>query len=245
MGRTRRLFSDSGYYHIILRGVNRELIFLDDEDHEKMTACLKRYSCETDTGIIVYCLMSNHIHLLLYAEEGPALFIKKVASSYVYYYNHKYERIGHLFQDRYKSEPIDNEAYFLTAARYILRNPEKAGICSTEKYRWSSWQEIEGDPVITNTDILIRAAGGKGALMDYIRTETEDECMDIDEIPKYSDQNAIWLIGQITGSDNPAMIRELPRATRNKILCELKNTGIPIRQLAKLTGISRNTISNA
>ncbi len=245
MGRTKRLVSCSGYYHVILRGVNRQIIFQDDEDHERMIACLKHYSNETDTEIITYCLMNNHIHLLIHAKEGPSLFIKKVASSYVYYYNRKYERFGHLFQDRYKSEPIDTDTYFLTAARYIIRNPEKAGICPAEKYRWNSWHEIYGHSVITNIDMLIQIAGGKQELMDYILTDAEDECMDIDTIPKYTEQNAAWEITQLTGFENPAVIKDLPRDTRKQILAELKNTGIPLRQLEKLTGVSRKTIRNA
>ena len=98
-------------------------------DRMKMLKCMRRFREETGTVICAYCLMDNHIHLLLHNEEGPDVFIKKIASSYVYHFNHKYDRVGHLFQDRYKSEPVEDDRYLIAVFRYILQNPWKAGIC--------------------------------------------------------------------------------------------------------------------
>ena len=73
--------------------------------------------------------MENHVHLLLRdTKDQLDLVMKKIAGSYAYYFNHKYDRSGHLFQDRYGSEVVEDDAYLMTVIRYIHRNPEKAGI---------------------------------------------------------------------------------------------------------------------
>ena len=93
--------------------------------------------------LYAYCLMSNHIHLLIREREDTiGMAIKRIASSYVYYYNHKYSRDGHLFRERFKSEPVNDMAYFVTLLRYIHQNPLKAGMVADVKdYEFSSWGE--------------------------------------------------------------------------------------------------------
>ena len=130
MPRQARKKSNSGVYHIMLRGINRQLIFEDDEDMQRFIETLKRYKDECGYSLYAFCLMGNHIHLLLKEGEEPiSTILKRIAGSYVYWYNWKYGRSGHLFQDRFKSEPVEDDAYFLTVLRYIHQNPVKARIC--------------------------------------------------------------------------------------------------------------------
>ena len=91
--------------------------------------------------------MSNHIHLIVKEENEPIdQIIKRIAGSYVYWYNWKYYRKGHLFQDRFKSEPIEDEEYLLTAIRYIHQNAVKAGIVERiDEYKYSSYNEYVRD----------------------------------------------------------------------------------------------------
>ena len=99
--------------------------------------------------------MENHVHLLIRDPDGSCpVFMKKMGVGYVRYYNGKYERIGHLFQDRYKSEIITDDAYLLSAFRYILNNPEKAGICRAESYPWSSCWEYNAENGIPDEGML-------------------------------------------------------------------------------------------
>jgi REP element-mobilizing transposase RayT len=129
MPRQRRKTSATGIYHVMLRGINRQDIFQDDDDYVRMLTSLRlqtdRYdehgnnlppSCQ----IYAYCLMSNHIHLLLREEsENVADTVKRIGISYATYFNRKYGRNGHLFQDRFKSEPVNDITYFLVLLRYI------------------------------------------------------------------------------------------------------------------------------
>ena len=242
MPRKKRLLSQAGYYHIILRGVNHQSIFFDDEDRAKMKSCLKKYSSETTTVIYVYCFMDNHLHLLIHTDAEPSLFVKKISSSYVYYFNQKYDRIGHLFQDRYKSEPVETERYFLTLARYILRNPQKAGMCLTEEYIWSSWKEIDGVSDISCIDKVVEIAGGKQPFKEYVLEDNQDECMDISKTSRLSDQAALEILKQLSGEDNPLSLKQYPHDQLCNILRKLKSAQMSDRQIARLTGINRSII---
>ena len=113
----------------MLRGINQQVIFEDNEDYVKFIEVLCKYKAVSGYKVFAYCLMTNHIHILLKEENEPIeLIIKRVGGSYAYWYNWKYYRKGHLFQDRYRSEPVENDSYFLTVLRYIHQNPVKANI---------------------------------------------------------------------------------------------------------------------
>ncbi len=104
----------------MLRGINRQQIFEDKEDMQRFIETLLRYREQCEYVVYAYCLMGNHVHILLKeGKEDLTLILKRIAGSYVYWYNWKYRRIGHLFQDRFKSEPVDDDGYFLTVLRYI------------------------------------------------------------------------------------------------------------------------------
>ena len=147
MPRQPREKSESGIYHIMLRGINQQVIFEDYEDYSKFIETIETYKAVSEYKVFAYCLMSNHIHILLKVEkEGLDLIMKRIAGSYVYWYNWKYYRKGHLFQDRFKSEPVEDDEYFLTVLRYIHQNPIKAGITKTiDDYKFSSYNSSRGN----------------------------------------------------------------------------------------------------
>jgi len=138
MPRQARRESGTGIYHVMLRGINRQDIFEDKEDYVRMLTCLQQMLEQYDDvgnhqpplcTFYAYCLMSNHIHLLLKTNQKDiGSTIKPLAVTYAMYYNNKYSRSGHVFQDRFKSEPVNDMAYFMTLLRYIHQNPLKAGI---------------------------------------------------------------------------------------------------------------------
>ena len=157
MPRTAREKSESGIYHIMLRGINQQNIFEDEEDNKKFIDILERYKTEIDYKIYAYCLMGNHVHLLVKeGKEELSNTMKRIGTAYVYWYNWQYGRKGHLFQDRYKSEAVENDRYFLTVLRYIHQNPIKAGLVKDiETYEWSSYKEYIGEKGIVDTDFVL------------------------------------------------------------------------------------------
>ena len=242
MSRASREKSASGVYHIILRGVNRQDIFFDDDDRQKMLNTIAQYLAETETILFAYCLMSNHVHLLLHNENNLDSYMKKIASSYVFYFNSKYERVGHLFQDRFRSEPVNDRAYFLTAFRYILQNPWKAGICRPDEYPWSSWASLEGKQTICDISMVLPMSGGLEELRDYVLTENDDQVMESDTQGMLSESEALRKALEIMDGINPQKMIEFPKEMRDPLIIRMKKAGISIRQISRLTGISRNII---
>ena len=154
MPRQSRQKSPTGLYHITMRGVNKNDIFLDDEDYSSFLGYLQSMKIASGLQIYAYCLMKNHIHLLLKEEkEDLAISFRRLGAGFVGWYNRKYKRVGHLFQSRYSSEIIDKDAYFLAVLRYIHQNPVKAGIVEeVTDYRWSSIHEYCSWGFICNTE---------------------------------------------------------------------------------------------
>lgn len=242
MPRVSRKISASGCYHVIIRGVNRQEIFLDDRDREKFLDAVARFAGELEIALIAYCLMDNHVHLLMNAGERAGLFVKKLASSYVFYFNRKYERVGHLFQDRFRSEAVDTEAYLLTVARYILQNPAKAGLCGAAEYAWSSWQEAATGEGLCDTSLLCRIVGDRRRLMAFLRAPAEDCCLEADGRGPVNDQTAGRLLCAIAGLAHPQALAGLGREAQRAAVARARREGLSIRQIARLTGLNRNVI---
>jgi putative transposase len=130
-------------WHIVQRGNNRSLCFFSDSDRlvylERLELVANKFGC----AIHAYCLMSNHVHLLLTPEESdaPGLMMKHLGQFYVQYINRAYERSGTLWEGRYKSCVAQDDAYLLSCYRYIELNPVRAGMVAyPEDYAWSSFR---------------------------------------------------------------------------------------------------------
>ena len=241
MARTARRKSFSGYYHIILRGVNKQDIFLENYDREYFIRVLRKILAEDNSELVTYCLMRNHVHLLIHSDM-PGTFIKRVAASYVFYFNRKYDRVGHLFQERFKSEPVEDERYMLTVFRYILRNPQKAGICRADEYPWNGWHEVCGAQDICTFDLVLDLAGGVNALRDFVLCDNEDQCMDADEGERLTDENALEITREISRLEQPEYIGGLSKDLRDRLIRQILLAGVSSRQLSRMTHISRDTI---
>ena len=197
----------------MLRGINRQDIFEDDEDYCQLVSILKGLTDRYDEqglrllpfcSFYAYCLMSNHVHLLLQErEEHISEVVKRIGVTYAHYFNKKYERNGHLFQDRFRSEPVDSIEYFVVLLRYIHQNPLKAGIVEDIiNYPWSSWKE-------------------------YVT----DDCK-----ASFCSTKAVFSMA------NPLMVQSLEKTRRNEVLMSALAIGAGIRQLSRFTGVSFGVI---
>ena len=243
MPRGAREKSKSGYYHIVLRGIGRQNIFEDDEDNQRFIETLMRYKQEMKFELHSYCLMGNHVHILLKDEKNELdLIMKKIAGSYAYYFNKKYERVGHLFQDRFKSEAVEDEAYYLTVVRYIHQNPVKAGITKDCNYLWSSYLAYLNKSEKIETKMLLDLLGGIEKFTEYSEYEEKNKCLEIIEKASITDKKAKELLVRKYGIKNFVSIGKLETSERNLVLQELKKEGLSIRQLERLTGLNRGVI---
>ena len=248
MSRQARQKSESGIYHVMLRGINQQQIFEDNDDYAVFLEKLKL--CKKNTGfeLYAYCLMGNHVHLLLkvnplFGELDAVL--KRIGIRYVHWFNYKYQRTGHLFQDRFKSEPVEDDKYFLTVLAYIHQNPVRAGLVRHPKdYAESSY----GEYLQTDYDGLVDTAFAynllsKAEFIALNERKSEAICLDIEqEKIRLTDEMARELIYKVTKCKSSTEFQELTVAKRDNALLELRKKGISIRQLRRLTGVSKGII---
>jgi len=138
MARPTRI-EKNGYYHVINRGVAKGNIYLDDTDFLKFLEIVEEASIEYGFEVSSYALMSNHYHLLIkICNENLSIIMQKINSRYSVYFNHKYKRVGPLWQGRFKSWFVYDASYLSTLVRYIEYNPIKAGVTKKiGEYRWT------------------------------------------------------------------------------------------------------------
>jgi len=144
MPRIARAVASGFPHHVVQRGNNREKVFLNDEDNEKYLSLLKKYSDKWDMPILAYCLMSNHVHLLIRenVEGGTSLYMRRLLTSYSRYFNVRRDRVGSLFIHPFRAVLIDGDEQLLHVSRYIHLNPYVARIVrGVHGYEWSSLGE--------------------------------------------------------------------------------------------------------
>ena len=250
MARKPRAKSNNGIYHIILRGINRQSIFEDDEDRLKLMEVPAKYKELIQCRFFAYCLMDNHVHILVQEIQEPiSMMIQRVSSSYVIWYNDKHDRCGHLFQERFKSEAVETDSYFLTVLRYIHQNPIKAKIANNiADYKWSSYIEYSDRKKIVDTDYALNMFSDKhdeavGRFVQFSKEPNGDICLEIQKNKvNVSDDDLRQLIKQQFSID-AIKISNIMKEQQNEILRIIKAIdGTSIRQIARIIGLSSTRI---
>jgi len=143
MGRPKRTNIPGLTYHIIMRGNNKRAIFHSDEDYKRYFSTVYRYKKKFGFKLFAFCLMNNHVHLLIQvsAKGSISQIMQAVTISHTRHYHTKYKTNGHIWQGRFRSPIVSDDDYLLTAMVYIEKNPVKAGIVTAiGDYKWSSYQ---------------------------------------------------------------------------------------------------------
>jgi putative transposase len=239
-------------YHIILRGINKQIIFEEDEDKRRFLDTLGRFKNQCKFKLYGYCLMDNHIHLLVKeVEETISVFIKRICSSYVYWYNMKYGRCGHLFQDRFKSEVVETRTYFITVLRYIHQNPLKAGIADNVlDSKWTSIGEYLYQSTIVDTKFVLSlfSEDRETALQlitRYMNETNDDLCMEELLRVRLSDQDVTDYLRTL-GITSNSMLQQMSKGQRDTVIAMLmKLNGVSIRQISRITGFSKSVVQRA
>lgn len=261
MPRYARKIAESGVYHVMLRGINRQDIFEDEEDYQRMLDSFRHLPQQYDVKgerkgdtccLYAYCLMPNHVHLLLRTLDWTiGEVVKSLADAYAMYFNMKYGRVGHLFQGRFKSEPCDTMGYFVTLVRYIHQNPVKAGLSPTVDYRWSSWQEycLSSEARICRVEHLLKRMTFE-ELKEWVERPVDDEagCLDVETqalMPRKMllDEAVRALLLALAEVANVAEFQRLPLVRRKLVVRQLKERGAGVRQLVRITGMPLSTAS--
>ncbi|HQU15320.1 MAG: transposase [Chromatiales bacterium 21-64-14] len=148
MPRIGRVVVPNCAHHIVQRGHNLQVVFAGEEDFRYYLDTLKRWKTELGVKVYGYCLMTNHVHLVVEPPDEVAMLgrlMKRLAGRQTRYVNRLEGRRGTLWESRYKSSPIQTEAYLLSCCRYVDLNPVRARmVASPQDYRWSSYQVKAG-----------------------------------------------------------------------------------------------------
>ena len=144
MPRNSRDYIKSSFFHVMIQGIDKEKILKNDDEKSYFINTINELKNLIDINVIAYCIMDNHAHLLLNTDEIKKLskFMQRLNTKYAIYYNKKYDRVGYVFRNRYRSEGIFSESQLYNCINYIYNNPIKAGICKKiSDYKFSNYFE--------------------------------------------------------------------------------------------------------
>ncbi|HWP96176.1 MAG TPA: transposase [Syntrophomonadaceae bacterium] len=238
----------------MLRGNERKNIYLDDEDKQRFLEDIEHKHKDKDFSIYAYCLMDNHAYLLINTKnQDLASIMKSIAVRYATYYNWKHSRVGHVFQDRFKSEPIEDDQYLLAAVRYIHNNPVKAMMVKKPAdYKWSSYLDYFRPPQYILLDIGfvlgMIADDRKSALREFERfsLDLDDACFidyDNETFIRTADEGREYLLNYLRTQGWKIDQIKQDKQLRTEIINHLRtNTRLSQRIIAKLLGVDKSVV---
>lgn len=240
MARKRRNISESGYYHIFNRGINKQIVYEDDGDYENFINLIRIYSQKYNVDILAYCLMDNHFHLLIYDEHNnKSKFLHGLKQVYTIYFNNKYSRQGPLFGSRYNSWSVESDEYALVVFCYILLNPVRSKIAYVDKYKWNSYHEYFRDSFI-NKSLVNEIIGSEQNLPYILKDKIEDNIIfNKNPIIDYITKKYLKENFHIT---NPLIVSSLNKDLRNSVIKYLRSVNYSYNNISRITGVSVGVI---
>ena len=247
MSRNARQLSSTDTYHVVIRGADHQLLFEEKKDYQKYLEILQLYEAECQFELYAYCLMPNHIHLLIHSPvTSLGSVFRHVSTTYSSWFNAKYNRTGYLQEGRYFSEPVETEKYLFTVLRYIHQNPIKAGLETVpgETYPWNSFCDyISGINDIVNIEYILQLLGGLESFRSLHQIIVEEECLDINTLRKrLPDDVARDIIRTECNCETVSDFQKLTLLERNGNIILLRKKGLSIRQINRLTGTPKGVI---
>lgn len=259
MPRRPRIPSPTGIYHVMLRGINRSDIFLDEIDFMKMEKILRSLAKPVDKRgnpkqpickIFAYCIMTNHIHLLIAEmDESISNIVKRLGGAYASYFNKRRNRTGPLFEGRFRSEPVNESEYFVTLLHYIHYNPVKAGMVPKPGwYKWSSMREYELPEETYKRGFCEQTIPFNNLTRSQVREivlEAKDPISFISPVDrkKIDDTDAEEIIKSLVPEEfRNVELKELPKVTKLDISTRAQAIGITISQLKDFLGLSNHSL---
>ena len=258
--RSARKLGESGFYHVVSKGEADQLLFFDDEDRQHYVDLLASARDEFSLRLHSYCVMNNHVHLLVEEEENDAregsvpgvgkqpmrhlsLAMKQLNERYAEHFKRCSSRTGHVFKNRFWSEPIENEAYLLCCMRYIHANPAAAKICKASAYPWSSARDYLGRDGITDTALFLDMLDGREGFINFSRDEppTARPFPGSRLAGHLTLEEQRWVAEQVVGDKLEHPSKQDP-ATREEVLKKLLACGLSVSEVTVLTGLSKSTV---
>ena len=243
--------SESGFYHVVTKGDGSQIIFESDKDRLRYLQELASACKDFEIKVHAYCLMGNHVHLLVQdQEENLSGFMKQLNERYAMYFRRITGRVGHIFQRPYWSEPIKTDEHFLCAVRYIHANPQVARICTVDKYQWSSYQAHLAKSPLTP---LVEVGFTRELLGGGERFESFSSSSDLPALPfpgsklrgHLSSDEVLQVAWSAIGKDTLNSLKSMQPEERAAPIKALKKAGLTEREIARLSGVGRTSVRNA
>ena len=251
MPRLARNDIETAYHHIMVQGIAREHIFEDNQGKERYLRRISDLLKENKIEVLAYCIMSNHAHFLVYIDNIQALSdsMRKANTAYAVYYNKKKKRVGYVFRDRYRSEPVKDERHLLSCIVYIHNNPIAAGMCEERcQYKWSSWHEYMNESkIVAGAEKILKGLSA----VDIKRAREEFDNLHIKEYEEKWLENYDYALEDVEELLNKYIFlkgKDIEEIKKDKeMMIDLVkhlqyNTGISLRAAAQLLAINRETL---
>lgn len=239
MSHRYRETSEADVYHITLRGAGRQIIFEDDVDRRRFMDLLASVARDSEVTVHAWCLMSNHVHLLLRAPiDAVSKMMQRLNTGYAKYFNKRHDRIGALFQDRFGSVAVKTDEQLLTTVAYIHRNLLE--VSGRLDGGWSSYDEYLGRSKVVDTSFVLDICGGVQSFEAQHLQECGQPC---NPQRRLTEREALRMAKEVLGGKNLYEIRSFERGRRNDAIRELKKAGLSVRQIERVTSIGRNIIA--
>lgn len=248
MARLARRIAASGYYHVILKGNGGRILFENDSDKLFFLRLLEKYGAEHKVEYLAWCLMSNHIHLLIHDTSNQmGMAMHDICGLYAAYYNRTNDHVGRVFQNRYTSRAIETDNYLLEVVRYIHQNPVRAKITQSLDFPWSSYDEYISGGTITSTKMILEMLGGVDGFREYCSNFDSEVTQMIENysVGRLTDEEALEHAKRILGESLFKRLNQLERHDRDDCLCALARNGLTVSQIARITGIGRSIVQRA
>lgn len=179
MPRKARKDLETGFFHVMVQGIKKENIFYNNKYKEKYIYLMKFFKEKQKIDIISFCVMENHVHIIIYTEDINELtiFMRKLNTTYAINYNKEEKRVGYVFRNRFESKEIYNQDYLTKCIKYVHMNPVKAGIVRLEKdYKYSSYNDYINKKGIITEEIIQKIFNSKyNYLKDFLKIEYDEK----------------------------------------------------------------------
>ncbi len=243
MARKARVKSESGMYHIVLKG-NDKLLFAEDDDYRRFLRLLAKSQERDLTEIYAYCLFSESAHLVLKEGLQPiGETLKALISAYAVICNEKYNRSGKLFYDRYVSEPIETDEELADAVRYVFRLPLKYGL--TAEYEYSSYNNYMSRKGIRSDSLMLLFDDSIMQFKSEMQTEPARKFASGERKKTITDNEVIELVRTRTRGMTPYEAEHITLPVLGELVYNLQREGSSIRQLSRVLDISKSTVERA
>lgn len=261
MPHVQRKRGENGFYHVVTKGDGGQIIFENNADRKRYLEILDEAATEYKVKLYAYCLMGNHTHLLIEDLESElSAFMKELDETYARCFAQATGRVGHVFQGRFWSEPIEDERRFLAVLRYIHANPEVARICKAKDYPWSSYHLYArnaeysaqqrrlvacADAPPVETELALSILGGVEAFERLSESGASfARPFSGSKLSKHLSPDELTNVAlNLLGRDAMNEIRTLEPVERTPYLMQLEQSGFTIGEIARITGIGRSSVS--